>query len=522
MGNTKKRFRYLAAAAACAFALAAAPVPAEAIESTDRGSITLNNIETGVEVNTYKVIDVNYDFDSDQPESPTYTWASGVQSWVRTNYDAYITVDGDVSSAFDDAKILASEKAAFYDAMAAAIANGTITLTPDVTTSTGEGTQVDDLEMGGYLLIIENGNYVYRPVAESVSPAENEGSWVIDSPTVDTKRSHTGIEKTVEDVELVGAQIGDLLNYDLVSDVPSYPANATAATYLIADRMSVGLTYQPSSLKVYGVKSGGGETLLSQGTDYTVGAKDLDNADVTFALTFDGRKLTTAGYTKIHVEYQAMLNGNAPVGPTGNPNEAKLQYSNNPYDNTSHKTIPDEGKVYTYGIELFKVNDKDDALGGAQFTISKSQDGSNPISCIKTGDGIYRVATNDDSTGDKVTTLDVGAGPDVLGELLISGLDEGTYYLTEITAPSGYTKPVDPFEFVIKDADGSGVLDGVVENESELHQGYVTGDVVNTNMFVLPTTGGTGTVAFVAAGVVLLGTGAAIIVKLRRSSAHNA
>ena len=50
--------------------------------------------------------------------------------------------------------------------------------------------------------------------------------------------------------------------------------------------------------------------------------------------------------------------------------------------------------------------------------------------------------------------------------------------------------------------------------------GYVYQEVVNTQGFVLPTTGGMGTAAFAAVGVVLIGGGAALFVSMKKRNAE--
>ena len=77
---------------------------------------------------------------------------------------------------------------------------------------------------------------------------------------------------------------------------------------------------------------------------------------------------------------------------------------------------------------------------------------------------------------------------------------EVIYYLKETKAPSGYTALKDPVEFsVTKDS----------ANSSQL-------DIINTKGFTLPSTGGQGMVALVAAGICLMAAMAALMVSYMR------
>lgn len=146
------------------------------------GQITVSGVEEGVLVSAYQVLDVNFDYASQEAKSPLYVWSSEVQNWVKTNYASYIkTADNSVTEAFSNAT--AENVAAFYDAMAAAIRGGTIQLSP--VTRTGNGT-IGSLPMGGYLILIENGMKVYRPSAVNVVPVYSDSAkeWQMNNPTV--------------------------------------------------------------------------------------------------------------------------------------------------------------------------------------------------------------------------------------------------------------------------------------------------------------------------------------------------
>lgn len=482
------------------------------------GQITVSGVETGVQVTAYQVLDVNFDYDEQQPVEPEFTWKAETADWVRQNFPAYIGADGSVQDDFSKAG--AEAVALFYDEMASEIkGGGDITLSP-AGSCTGSGT-ISGLEMGGYLILIENGMKVYRPSVVNIVPEHKDGAWVMTSPSVTVKSSEPGIDKTVNednksdshnpDVSDSGA-MGDTFNFDLRTNVPAYPENAAAKGYVISDTLPAGLALVNDSIKVYGVSSGGQETALNAGDAYTLGTDRPGNkGTASFVLTFVYDKIK--GYEKIHVDYNAVLTADANVGPDGNVNNAALDYSNNPYDAASWKEKTDEVTVYTYGLKVDKVNNSGDLLDGAEFTLSVNENGTDAMYFVKIGDGTYRAA--DSTEAGATQTLAVGAAGSAKGKLQVSGLAKAdVLYLTETKAPDAYNKLSIPVQLEIKDADNNGKPTN--GDSAEYGDGYVAVQVINTQGFQLPVTGGMGTVLFTAGGIAVMGAAVLLFITLRR------
>lgn len=332
------------------------------------------------------------------------------------------------------------------------------------------------------------------------------------------------IEKKVQDKndttgETEGPQdsadydIGDKVPFTLTGTVPAGATNYTEYYYAIQDVMSKGLTLDEGSVVV---KANG--TMLAKGTDYTLEINptlddtaypDADN-NTSFQVVLKDAK-AYAGQT-ITVEYKATLNDQAAVGKVGNPNKARIEYSNNPNTNDHGKTEWDHVIVFTYKTVVNKT-DGTNPLPGADFKLEKE---------VKQDDGTTKwVEVSTKTITDKTT-------------FTFTGLDDGNYRITETTTPDGYSK-IDPITFTIKaehvtgftgldwktgkSDDGKTVLTsvdfGTLQHPSSDPVGTATTEVVNKSGFTLPKTGDMGTtILYVAGG--LLALGAAIVLVSKR------
>lgn len=478
----------------------------------DTGTITLSGMEDGAEATAYKVIDVRYDYTADSPEEPAYYWAAEAAAWVQTNFSDYIGANGEVTKVYSEAG--AEARKALADQMAAAIRAGAGGITLDGTPAANDS--LTGLAMGSYLILVEGGAKVYSPALVNVVPVwdQDTGSWTLPEQDLEVtvKASSLTLEKTVDEAQ---AAVGDTVTYTLKAAVPQYPANATNKGYILSDKLPGGLTL--GTVTVQGVTADGTETPLADGTHYTQATQgatrpDAANTPVSFTLAFAYDKISS--YSSIKVTYTATVNKDAVV-TTGNVNNAYLDYNNDPYGDATWQTVADEKTVYTYGIQVKKTDGANQPLSGAQFTLSTDTDGENTIDFVGTN-GVYHKAETGEAGAATVAV-------DGEGNLTLSGLDVGTYYLTETKAPGGYNKLSAPIEITItdaKNANGDAAPDGIVDDEGAT-TGYVQATVVNTQGFVLPTTGGMGTALFTIAGVVLMGASVLVLALFvrRRSSA---
>ena len=258
------------------------------------------------------------------------------------------------------------------------------------------------------------------------------------------------------------SQIGQEVTYKITGKVADNYATYDSYAYKFTDTLSNGLDYVDGSLKVYAVNNGV-YTPINSGYDPTTPTEDNRVLTVNFAVDkATGKKGlkdidSVNADTEIVVFYKAKLNknavtGNGTEGKKGNYNAVKLEYSNNPYTEGTGTSVEGGAGDFTFKLNLNKVDQgTEKGLEGAVFTI-KSADSNTAGQYVASRDAAGVVA------GQLVTVADANKLPgyvkftsDKDGKIPVSGLDAGSYTVTEVQTPDDtkYTK-AEPFTFTIK------------------------------------------------------------------------
>lgn len=344
--------------------------------------------------------------------------------------------------------------------------------------------------------------------------------------TVNRKANKPTFEKKVKDVnDSTGDKSDwqDSADYDVNDEVPfqltaTLPTNeadfAAYKTYKLVfhDQQSAGLTFNKDSVVV----KYGDQTLGTDSYTLETPATDNDTFDITItdAKTVkdaDGSAITVATGGKFTVEYTSTLNENAVIGAAGNPNEASLEFSNNPNvggEGNTGKTPTDKVIVFTYQLDINKTfnGGTPDDNDLPEFTLYK-----------------FDSATNDYTTN--VGKVDITKTADGKYTASFKRVDDGKYKLVETKTPAGFNT-ADPTLFDITaehDVESDNPQLTVLKintTAGNTTAGTVVADVVNQRGSNLPSTGGMGTVLLYVAGIaVFVLAGATLVMALRRRNA---
>ena len=266
-----------------------------------------------------------------------------------------------------------------------------------------------------------------------------------------------------------------------------------------------GLTFNKDSVKVYV-----DNTEITDKSKYRVVTDNLTDG-CTFEVIFDEMKniQEATNNSIVRVEYTSTLNEDAVLGERGNKNTMHMEFSNNPNNEQGGEfgeTPDDTVIVFTYKVDVNKVDENGNKLTGAEFTLEKKIKGTK-------------------DTWKKITKVS-GTADDLFE---FKGIDDGDYRLTETKAPTNYDKLSEPIYFTVK-ADHTIVSDnptlesfsgnittgdvGTLTFTANKESGILSTKVVNKPGSSLPETGGMGTtILYVAGAVMILAAGAFLVMQ---------
>ena len=373
----------------------------------------------------------------------------------------------------------------------------------------------------GTPLTVPNGYYLIKDVGPvNAAAGEAYGRYVVKivgNTTITPKVSKVTFEKKVKDTnDTTGETSGwqDSADYDIGDSVPfqltgtvadDFKQYTSAYYFAFHDKMDESLDFEQNSVEVYV-----GSTLITDG--YT-----LNYTPHTFNLEFDDLK-TVAGVnagSTITVKFTAKLNENAVLGKQGNVNDARLEYSNNPYSEQRGTTNWDSVIVFTYQVVVNKYANEvkeGNERTGAAFKLEKLV--GETWTLVK------------DIPADETTTT-----------FTFKGLDDGKYRLTETVTPSGFNT-IDPIEFtvtadhkvtwngedrttILTSLNGEPTEAGLITFTPSVDTGTLSTDVINKSGSTLPETGGMGTTLFYVLGGVLVLAAVVLLVTKKRMRSEN-
>ena len=331
--------------------------------------------------------------------------------------------------------------------------------------------------------------------------------------------------------------VGDTVDYQVISTLPTITSKASSLSeYTYVDTLSKGIKYNKNDVVIEFFKDAGctGKiaTWAVNSGKFTVSYDDTANT-MTIRMTDTGlaeiNEAATVyadsvkrGYSDctMRISYAATLTADAKMGDTDNPNEVVLTWKRT--NTTYFDTLKDCCHVYTYGVDVLKqFSDNGGNVRNVKFRLHNDTDDCYIIAEQK--DGVYYAKGFAAKKADATTFV-----PNSSGHIIVKGLEDDSYSLTETATDKGYVLLKDAIKIVIKTAEngqcekcGAKLLTAsatVNGKDAGMTDGnaIVPLNVVNNPGFDLPKTGGYGTWMFTIGGVALLGAAAFIVIRSRK------
>ena len=445
------------------------------------------------------------------------------------------------------------------NALETAVKNGGVAM-PE-TDATGH-TSASDMEQGLYLVVEtrvpENVTSTCNPFFVSLPMTTVDGAaWNYDVTVY--PKNQTGnpdLEKTVREAKnstgkntgsltdikdgyahTATASVGDVVDYQIISTLPTITSKASALSeYTYVDTLSKGIKYNKQDVVIEFFRDSACTDKIATWDEssgkFTVGYDDAANtmtirmSDTGLAEINEAATVYTdsvkRGYSDctMRLTYAATLTADAKMGDTDNPNEVVLTWKRT--NTTYFDTLKDCCHVYTYGIDVLKqFSDNGGNLRNVKFRLHNDTDDVYVVADQK--DGVYYAKGIATKKADATIFV-----PNSSGHIVVKGLEDDAYSLTEIATDKGYVLLKEAVKIVIKTSEngqckkcGAKLLtaSATVNGKDVTMSGgnaIVPLTVVNNPGFDLPKTGGYGTWMFTIGGVALLGAAAFIVIRSRK------
>lgn len=519
---------------------------AKVVDETDSGNKVVSDVEWNADVTLdtrnaiIAAIQGSTGYDSTNPKIPTENpTAQDVADWMAANLKnaSWVVNNGEL-----------------LDKIADLLKNTAPTMPKGATSAAFAADTSVSFENPGYYLFLTDAGSIGS--ADEHSGKKQTGTSpifaVVGGSAVEVieKTGIPTVTKKIKDdkphsdwADKADSQVGQNVQYQLTGTVAENVASFNTYYYEFRDELSAGLIADNNSVHVtvYANNEDTSGTEVNLPTD-AVEYNTTGNNNV-LTVKFNDLKAVTAKNgssaisitkdSRVVVTYTAKLNPanteKVTVGGTGNDNNVKLIYSNNPMSGGKGESVPDTVRDYTYALKLVKEDsvDSNTKLKDVVFTIKAT--GADELEPGKVGtqyvhengslgDDEYRFRTNEK------------------GEINVKGLDAGTYTVHEVEGSNPGYNTLDDFTFTISTVKEDGT-DSLKQDEGQneltvsasksnidlvetpsVNNGTITLTVKNKKGSNLPLTGLNGvTFTWIAGGAVLC-IGVAHLIRSRKQA----
>ena len=290
------------------------------------------------------------------------------------------------------------------------------------------------------------------------------------------------------------ASAGDTIDYQIISTLPSITSESTfLSCYTFVDTLSKGMTYNKGDVVLEFFTDAACTDSVAKWTEadgkFTVAYNTTDAGEsvMTIEMSADGLKeintskavyteasMVNSGYSDctLRITYAAKMDSSADVvfGDTGNDNKVVLTWkrsSQNYYD-----TLVDDCHVFSYGIDLTKLfSDGKGDFSKVEFLIQNKTDNYFVKAELNEDEGVYYVVDHVTDKADATHFVPVKTA-DSKGKIILKGLEDDTYTMTEVRTDSGYVMLKQGIDVVISKTETTGLCDiyesdvlGLIQND---------------------------------------------------------
>ena len=314
---------------------------------------------------------------------------------------------------------------------------------------------------------------------------------------VDDTGKHEGTADDITDgyAHTGTASDGDVIDYQIISTLPSITSESTyLSEYTFIDTLSAGLTYNKQDVVIEFFSDAACTNLLNTWNEsdglFTVAYSqtDANESVMTISMTEAGlEEINTndrvysdadslfSGYSDctIRITYKATMDSDNSVvyGDSGNPNKVVLVWKRSSQD--YFDTLVDDAHVFTYAMELTKLfSDGNGDYKNVEFIMQNDTDGYFVKAELNEEEGIYYVVDHvaDEADATHFIPVENESGE---GLVIVKGLEDDSYTVTEVRTDNGYTLLKDDIKIVISQVEtvdlcniyASDVL-GLIQNDA--------------------------------------------------------
>ncbi len=538
--KTTKRFIAMTAALTLTACMA---MPISMMTASAAGNVTITGVDTEVE-HTFEAYQV-FTGTAVSGKLSDLHWGSGVTKYKGTGVTA-----GDLVPSGTVSEVENLTPAELRDLLNSTTDATKITLASSTTyqATTKPSTTITD---NAIFSSLPDGYYIIKDTTNLAGKDDANSAWIVDvvageAKSIAIKKDTPEVDKEVYDDADGGASgdwgeaadhsIGEEFQFKLEATIPANANLKAYKTYALTfnDTMSAGVTFdQIDSVTISSTTLTGASAIELDPEDYTENATVASNkaglnwtlgiSDIKAIVNANSADIFGTEPIKVEVLYTAHLNENAICSNVGgnnlntNNNKVKLVYSNNP-DNlgngtsTTGETPDDYVWVFAYEVDNTKYHTAattGNELQGATFKLYTDS------SCAD--DKEYKLAWSTYANA-YIPTSGTGSAmtSDNNGLFNIKGLDAGTYYLKEISAPDPYNIDTTVRTIVISATHGEAASNTAATLDLN-GSSNMENAIVNTKNSTLPTTGGIGTTLFILGGGCAAGLAGIYLVSKKRA-----